>query len=198
MRATFPITVREKTDNGIEHFDIYSRLAEDRIIYVDQQVDHRLSSIIVSELLYLASKNDQDITMYIDSPGGSVNAGLAIYDAMQTIKADVKTVGVGLCASMGAFLLSGGTKGKRFATPSTRIMIHMVSSGTEGTVMDQEISLNEAKTLNDYLHERMGVHCGKKKKDMLEMTQRDKWLSAEEAKKIGLIDGVIAFGKNKW
>lgn len=198
MKNTFPITVREKTDNGIEHWDIYSRLAEDRIIYIDQQVDMRLSSIIVSELLFLDSKNDQDITLYIDSPGGSVTAGLAIYDTMQTIKSDVKTVGVGLCASMGAFLLSSGTKGKRFVTPSTRVMIHMVSSGTEGTVADQEIALNESKFLNEYLHERMGVHCGKKKKDMLELTQRDKWLSGEEAKKIGLIDGVISFGKKKW
>lgn len=194
----YPLTVREKTANGIEAFDIYSRLLQDRIIYLDGAVNAVSSSIIVSELLYLANQSEEDITMYIDSPGGSVTSGLSIYDAMQTIVPDVKTVGVGLCASMGAFLLSAGTKGKRFCLPSARIMVHMVSSGTEGTVVDQEISLENAKALNDYLYERMGIHCGKDAKTLKENTLRDKWMSAEEAIKFGLADKVMPFNSKKW
>jgi ATP-dependent Clp protease protease subunit len=117
---------------------------------------------------------------------------------MQTIVSDIKTVGVGLCASMGAFLLSSGTKGKRYCLPSSRVMVHMVSSGTEGTVVDQEIALENAKTLNDYLYERLAIHCGKTSAQLKDVTQRDKWMSAEESVKFGIIDKVMNYNEKKW
>ena len=192
-RNVHPLSVRERTENGIESFDIFSRLLKDRIIYIDQEVDSHMSSVIVAEMLYLSNQSEEDIKLYINSPGGSVVDGLAIYDTCRTIRCDVQTIGLGLCASMGAFLLSGGTKGKRFATPSARIMIHMVSGGTSGTIRDMEIRLKNAQFLNDYLADRLAIHCNKSKKVIEEAIDRDNWMTPEEAIKFGLIDKIFPF-----
>lgn len=185
--------VREKNEEGYwEQFDLFSRLLKDRIIYLDSEFEDDMASIIVGQLLFLSnSDSEADITMYINSPGGSVTSGLAIYDTMQMIPNKIKTVAVGSACSMGAFILSSGTKGMRYSTPSSRIMIHMVSAGSEGTTKDMEITYLEVKRLNDYLLERLALHCGKSKKIIEAETDRDKWFSAEEAKKFGLIDHVI-------
>jgi ATP-dependent Clp protease protease subunit len=185
-------TVVEKTYDGERAFDIYSRLLNERIIFLGEDVNEHTANVVVAQLLHLAyDDSKKDIKLYINSPGGSVYDGLAIYDTMQYIAPDVMTIGVGLQASMGSFLLSSGTKGKRFALPNSRIMMHQPSSGTQGKVTDQEISLRESiyvkQLLNDILAKNTGQKIAKIEKDM----DRDFWMSAEEAKKYGLIDEVI-------
>lgn len=192
-----PVVVRKRTANGTEQFDLFSRLNEDRIIFMDTDVNSHMASLIVSQLLVLSQQDaEQEITMYINSPGGSVTDGLAIYDTMQMIPNPIRTICVGQCASMGAFLLSAGTKGLRQALPSSRIMIHQVSGGQQGTTADCRIRFNEQERLNEYLDERIGVHCGKGAKAVTKATQRDCWFNAEEAKKFGLVDSVL-YSKNK-
>jgi len=192
------IRVREKTDNGYEFWDVFSRLAEDRILMLDTDFNDAMCGNIVSQLLFLAKESDEPITMYINSPGGSVTSGLAIYDTMQMIPNIVKTVCLGNACSMGAFILSSGSKGHRSATPSSRIMIHMVSGGAQGTTTDVKIRLQEQERLNDYLNKRLAVHCGKKVADIEAATDRDNWMSAKEGVKFGIIDEVMDFHKSSW
>lgn len=185
-------TVIERTHEGERAFDIYSRLLNERIIFLGEDVNQHTANVIVAQLLHLAyDDSKKDIKLYINSPGGSVYDGLAIYDTIQYIKPDVVTIGVGLQASMGSFLLSSGTKGKRFALPNSRIMMHQPSSGTQGKITDQEIDLRESifikKQLNGILAKNTGQKISKIEKD----ADRDFWMSAQEAKAYGLIDEVI-------
>lgn len=185
-------TVIEKTYEGERAFDIYSRLLNERIIFLGEDVNEATANLVVAQLLHLAYADPKkDIKLYINSPGGTVYDGLAIYDTIQYIRPDVQTIGIGLQASMGAFLLSSGTKGKRFALPNSRVMIHQPSSGTQGKVTDQEIGLREAihlkKQLNEMLAKNTGQKLAKIEKDM----ERDFWMSSQEAKAYGIIDEVI-------
>lgn len=181
-----------KTRDGERGYDIYSRLLEDRIIFLGEEVNEHTANVVVAQLLHLANEDpNKDIQLYINSPGGSVYDGLAIYDTMQFIKPDVQTFGIGLQASMGAFLLSSGTKGKRFVLPNSRVMIHQPSSGTQGKVTDQEITLREALTLKEKLAEVMAKNTGQKLAKVKADMERDFWMSAEEAVKYGVVDEVI-------
>jgi len=185
-------TVIKKSHDGERAYDIYSRLLKDRIIFLGEEVNEHTANIVVAQLIHLADEDPKkDIKLYINSPGGSVYDGLAIYDTIQYIAPDVQTIGIGLQASMGAFLLSSGTKGKRFALPSSRIMIHQPSSGTQGKITDQEITLKEGiflkKMLNEILAKNTGQRLAKVEKD----AERDFWMSAADAKTYGLIDEVI-------
>jgi len=179
--------------DGERAYDIYSRLLEERVIFLGEDVNEQTANIIVAQLLHLAHEDPkQDIKLYINSPGGHVYDGLAIYDTIQFIKPDVQTIGIGLQASMGAFLLSSGTKGKRFALPNSRIMIHQPSSGTQGKITDQEITLKEGIYLKKLLNEILAKNTGQKLSKVEQDADRDYWMSASEAKKYGLIDRVIA------
>lgn len=186
-------TVIKKSHDGERAYDIYSRLLKDRIIFLGEEVNEHTANIVVAQLIHLADEDPKkDIKLYINSPGGSVYDGLAIYDTIKYIAPDVQTIGIGLQASMGAFLLSSGTKGKRFALPSSRIMIHQPSSGTQGKITDQEITLKEGiflkKMLNEILAKNTGQRLSKVEKD----AERDFWMSAADAKAYGLIDEVIS------
>ena len=173
-------------------YDIYSRLLEDRIIYLGDEVNHQTANLVVAQLLFLESKDPhKDITLYINSPGGSVSDGLAIYDTMNFIKSDVSTVGMGLQASMGAFLLSSGAKGKRYVLPNSRVMIHQVSSGTQGTATDMEISLKETIRLKKLLNEIMAKNTGQTLSKVEVDAERDFWMTAEEAVAYGVADKII-------
>lgn len=181
-----------KTRDGERGYDIYSRLLEDRIIFLGEEVNEATANVVVAQLLHLANEDpNKDIQLYINSPGGSVYDGLAIYDTIQFIKPDVQTIGIGLQASMGAFLLSSGTKGKRMMLPNARVMIHQPSSGTQGKVTDQEISLREALYLKQRLTEIMAKNVGQKVDKVKADMERDFWMSAEEAVKYGIVDEVI-------
>jgi len=181
-----------RTRDGERGYDIYSRLLEDRIIFLGEEVTEMTANVVVAQLLHLANENpDKDIQLYINSPGGSVYDGLAIYDTMQYIAPDVQTIGIGLQASMGAFLLSSGTKGKRFVLPNARVMIHQPSSGTRGKVTDQEISLRESIALKERLATIMADNTGQKLDKIKADMERDYWLSAADAVAYGLADEVI-------
>ena len=181
-----------RTRDGERGYDIYSRLLEDRIIFLGEEVTEMTANVVVAQLLHLANENpDKDIQLYINSPGGSVYDGLAIYDTMQYIAPDVQTIGIGLQASMGAFLLSGGAKGKRFVLPNARVMIHQPSSGTRGKVTDQEISLRESIALKERLATIMADNTGQKLDKIKADMERDYWLSAADAVAYGLADEVI-------
>ncbi|MEO7904755.1 MAG: ATP-dependent Clp protease proteolytic subunit [Candidatus Saccharimonadales bacterium] len=185
-------TVIERTSEGERAFDIYSRLLTERIIFLGEDVNEHTANIVVAQLLHLAYDDPKaDIKLYINSPGGSVYDGLAIYDTMQFISCDVSTIGIGLQASMGAFLLSSGAKGKRFALPNSRIMIHQPSSGTQGKITDQEITLREGLFLKERLNKILAKNTGQKLDKIEKDADRDFWMSAEESVKYGLIDKVI-------
>ncbi len=185
-------TVVESSPQGERAYDIYSRLLKERVIFLGEDVNEHTANLVVAQLLHLAYEDPQeDIKLYINSPGGSVYDGLAIYDTMQYIKPDIQTIGIGLQASMGAFLLSSGTKGKRFALPNSRIMIHQPSSGTRGKITDQEIMLNEGIYLKKKLNEILAKNTGQPLKKIEKDVDRDFWMSGQEAKKYGLIDKVI-------
>lgn len=186
-----PIVV-EQTNRGERSYDIYSRLLQERIIFLGEEVNDVTASLVVAQLLYLESDDpDKDIKLYINSPGGSVSAGLAIYDTMQYIKCDVSTICIGMAASMGAFLLAAGAKGKRFALPNSEIMIHQPMGGTRGQAADIKIHadhiLKTRDTLNRILAERTGQPLEKVERD----TDRDNFMSAEQAKEYGIVDEVI-------
>lgn len=186
-------TVIEKSPEGERAFDIYSRLLNERVIFLGEDVNEHTANLVVAQLLHLAYTDpDKDIKLYINSPGGSVYDGLAIYDTIQYIKPDVQTIGIGLQASMGAFLLSSGTKGKRVALPSSRVMIHQPSSGTQGKITDQEITLREGIFLKKKLNEILAQNTGQKLSKIEKDVDRDFWMSADEAKQYGIIDEVIA------
>lgn len=185
-------TVVEKSYDGERAYDIYSRLLKERIIFLGDEVNETTANIVVAQLLHLAYEDPKkDISLYINSPGGSVSDGLAIYDTMQFIKPDVATYGIGLQASMGAFLLSSGAKGKRFLLPNSRVMIHQPSSGTQGKVTDQEISLREAVRLKELLAEITAKNSGQKLAKVKADMERDFWMSADEAVAYGLVDKVV-------
>lgn len=185
-------TVVEETNRGERAYDIYSRLLKERVVFLGDQVTSDTANIVIAQLLHLAYEDPKkDIKLYINSPGGSVYDGLAIIDTMNYIEPDVQTIGIGLQASMGAMLLSSGAKGKRFALPNARIMIHQPSSGTEGKITDQEIALKEGIYLKKVLIDMMAKNTGKTPKEIEKDMDRDNWMSAEEAQKYGIIDKVI-------
>ncbi len=185
-------TVIESSAQGERAFDIYSRLLKERIIFLGEGVNEHTANLVVAQLLHLAYEDPKkDISLYINSPGGSVYDGLAIYDTMQFIKPDVATYGIGLQASMGAFLLSSGAKGKRYALPNSRIMIHQPSSGTQGKISDQEITLREGIYLKKRLNEILAKNTGQKLSKIEKDVDRDFWMSADESVKYGIVDKVV-------
>lgn len=185
--------VIEQTSRGERSYDIYSRLLKERIIFLGEEVHDVSASVIVAQLLFLeADDPNKDIQLYINSPGGSVTAGLAIYDTMQYIKCDVSTVCIGMAASMGAFLLSGGAKGKRFALPNAEIMIHQPSGGAQGQATEISIAAEHILRTRQKLNEIMAANTGQPLETIKADTERDNFMSAEEAKAYGLIDEVIA------
>ncbi|MGB3023233.1 MAG: ATP-dependent Clp protease proteolytic subunit [Candidatus Saccharimonadales bacterium] len=185
-------TVIEKSHDGERAYDIYSKLLKERIVFLGDEVNEATANIVVAQLLHLAYEDPKkDISLYINSPGGSVSDGLAIYDTMQFIKPDVATYGIGLQASMGAFLLSSGAKGKRYVLPNSRVMIHQPSSGTQGKVTDQEISLREAIRLKELLAEITAKNTGQKLAKVKADMERDFWMDAREAVAYGIADKVV-------
>ena len=191
MSSLIPYVV-EQTSRGERSYDLYSRLLNDRIVFLNGEVNEASASIIVAELLYLEAQDpDKDIQMYINSPGGSVTDGLAIYDTMQYIKADVSTICVGMAASMGAFLLSAGAKGKRICLPNAEVMIHQVLGETKGQETDIQIEARHMAKIKKTLTEIIAKNCGKTYEQVYADCERNNWMSAEEAKEYGLIDSVI-------
>ena len=178
-------------------YDIYSRLLEDRIIFLTGEINDVSANVVIAQLIYLEGKNpDKDIYLYINSPGGSVTAGIAIYDTMNYIKCDVSTICIGMAASMGAFLLSSGTKGKRFALPNSEIMIHQPLGGTQGQASDIEIQAKHMKKTKNMLNRILSENTGKPIEEIEKDTDRDNYMSADEAKKYGLIDSIFVTRKN--
>ena len=189
--ALIPYVV-EQTSRGERSYDIYSRLLKDRIIFLGSEVNDITANLVVAQLLFLEAEDpDKDIQLYINSPGGSVTAGMAIYDTMHFIKCDVSTNCIGMAASMGAFLLAGGAKGKRYALPNAEIMIHQPSGGTQGQATEIEIAAKHILNTKEKLNRILAENCGRKYEDLVNDTDRDNWKSAEEAKAYGLIDEVI-------
>jgi ATP-dependent Clp protease protease subunit len=184
--------VIEQTSRGERSYDIFSRLLKDRIIFLSDEVNDATASLVVAQLLFLESEDpNKDIHFYINSPGGSVTAGMAIYDTMQYVKCDVSTTCIGMAASMGAFLLAGGAKGKRFALPNAEIMIHQPSGGAQGQASDIKINADHILKIRDNLNRLLSENTGKPLETIEADTERDNWLSATEAKEYGLIDAVI-------
>ena len=184
--------VVEQTSRGERSYDIFSRLLNDRIIFLSEEVNDATASLVVAQMLYLeAQAPDKDIQFYIDSPGGSVTAGMAIYDTMQYIKCDVATITIGMAASMGAFLLSAGTKGKRMALPNAEIMIHQPSAGTQGQITDMAIHLKRLQVIKERMNKIMAENTGRTVEEVTAACERDNFMSAEEALAFGLIDQVI-------
>jgi ATP-dependent Clp protease protease subunit len=189
---TIPYVV-EKTGRGERAYDIYSRLMEERIIFIGTGIDDTVANIVMAQLLFLDKMNKaQDVHIYINSPGGSVTAGLAIYDTMQFIQPDVSTYCLGQAASMGAVLLAGGTKGKRYALPNSRVMIHQPWGGTQGTAKDMEIQVKEILKMKRNLEGILAHHSGRTPEELAEACDRDNFMSPDEAKAFGLIDHVVA------
>ncbi|MDD5945312.1 MAG: ATP-dependent Clp endopeptidase proteolytic subunit ClpP [Clostridia bacterium] len=184
--------VIEQTNQGERSYDIYSRLLKDRIIFLGEEVTDAAASVIVAQLLFLAAEDpDKDINLYINSPGGSVTAGMAIYDTMQYIKPDVSTICIGMAASMGAFLLAGGQKGKRFALPNSEIMIHQPSGGAKGQATEIQIVAENILKIKKKLNQILSENTGKPYEQVVRDTERDNYMSAQEAVEYGLIDAVI-------
>lgn len=184
--------VVEQTSRGERSFDIYSRLLKERVIFVVGPVEDNMANLIVAQLLFLESENpDKDISLYINSPGGSVTAGLAIYDTMQFIKPDISTICIGQAASMGAFLLSGGAKGKRFCLPNSRVMIHQPSGGAQGQATDIDIQAKEILIIRERLNRLLAEHTGQAIETIEADTERDNFMSATTAKEYGLVDEVL-------
>lgn len=194
MQNYYPVPfVIEKTGRGERQYDIYSRLLEDRIIFLGTPIDDQVANAVMAQLLFLdKTGRNQDIKMYINSPGGSVTAGLAIYDTMQLVEPDIATYCLGQAASMGAFLLSAGTPGKRYALPNSRVMIHQPSGGSGGTAADMEIQVAEILKMKKNLERLLGDHCKKSAEQIAEASDRDNFMSPQEAKDFGLIDEIVA------
>ena len=184
--------VVEQTSRGERSYDIFSRLLNDRIIFLSEEVNDATASLVVAQLLYLEAQDpDKDIQFYINSPGGSVTAGMAIYDTMKYIKCDVATICVGMAASMGAFLLSAGTKGKRMALSNAEIMIHQPSAGTQGQITDMAIHMKRLQTIKERMNKILAENCGQDIDTVTAACERDNFMTAEEAKAFGLIDRVL-------
>lgn len=189
--ALVPMVV-EQTAKGERSYDIYSRLLKERVIFLTGQVEDHMANLVVAQLLFLESENpDKDIFLYINSPGGSVSAGMSIYDTMQFIKPNVSTVCMGMAASMGAFLLAGGEKGKRYALPNAKIMIHQPLGGYQGQASDIEIHANEIIKTKRKLNEILAEHTGQEYDTLASDTDRDNFMTSEEAMEYGLIDGIL-------
>ena len=190
--------VVEQSNRGERSYDIYSRLLKDRIIFLGEEVNDVTASLVVAQLLFLAAEDpDKDINLYINSPGGSVTAGMAIYDTMQYIKPDVSTICIGMAASMGAFLLAGGAKGKRYALPNAEVMIHQPSGGARGQATDIRIHAENILRTKAKLNQILAENPGKPVEEVERDTERDNFMSAEEAKAYGLIDAVITKPQTK-
>ncbi|MCD8068057.1 MAG: ATP-dependent Clp endopeptidase proteolytic subunit ClpP [Lachnospiraceae bacterium] len=184
--------VIEQTSRGERSYDIYSRLLKDRIIFLGEEVNDTSASVVVAQLLFLEAEDpDKDIHLYINSPGGSISAGMAIYDTMQYIKCDVSTICVGMAASMGAFLLAGGAKGKRMALPNSEIMIHQPSGGAQGQATEIEITAKHILFIKERMNRILAENCGKSYEEVARDTERDNWLTAQDAMEYGLIDSVV-------
>lgn len=191
-RAVLVPMVVEQTARGERSYDIYSRLLKDRVIFMTGQVEDHMANLIVAQMLYLESENpDKDIHLYINSPGGSVTAGLSIYDTMQFIQPNVSTMCIGQAASMGAMLLAGGAKGKRYALPHSRLMIHQPSGGAQGQASDIEIQANEIIKMRENLNILLSKHTGQEVETIARDTERDHYMSAEQALEYGLVDKII-------
>ena len=189
--ATIPYVI-EQNSRGERSYDIYSRLLKDRIIFLGEEVNETTASLVVAQLLFLESEDPgKDIHLYINSPGGMVTAGMAIYDTIQYIKCDVSTICIGMAASMGAFLLAGGAKGKRFALPNAEVMIHQPSGGAKGQATEIQIAAENILKTKKKLNQMLADNTGKPYEVVAEDTERDHWMSAEEALDYGLIDGII-------
>lgn len=189
--STIPYVI-EQTSRGERSYDIFSRLLNDRIVLLSEEVNDTTASLIVAQLLFLEAQDpDKDIQFYINSPGGSVTAGMAIYDTMQYIKCDVSTICIGMAASMGAFLLSSGAKGKRFALPNAEIMIHQPSAGTQGQVTDMAIHLRRLQVIKERINKILADNTGKPLEVVTADCERDNFMTADEAVEYGLIDKVI-------
>ena len=185
--------VIEQTSRGERSYDIYSRLLEDRIIFLGEEVNATSASVVVAQLLFLEAEDpSKDIHLYINSPGGEITSGMAIYDTMQYIKCDVSTICIGMAASMGAFLLSGGTKGKRYALPNAEIMIHQPSGGSQGQATDMKIVAEHILKTKARMNRLMAEHTGQPVEKVEADTERDNWMTAEEAKAYGLVDDVLS------
>lgn len=188
--ALVPMVI-EQTSRGERSYDIYSRLLKERIIFLTGQVEDHMANLVVAQMLFLEAENpDKDIHLYINSPGGVITAGMSIYDTMQFIKPDVSTICMGQACSMGAFLLTSGTKGKRYCLPNSRVMIHQPLGGFQGQASDIEIHAKEILKIKSRMNELMAKHTGKKIKDVENDTERDRFLSAEEAVSYGLVDKI--------
>lgn len=186
-------TVVESTGRGERAYDIYSRLLNERIVFLGDEVNTQTANLVVAQLLHLECEDStKDIQLYINSPGGSVTAGMAIYDTMQYIKCDVSTICIGMAASMGAFLLAGGTKGKRFALPHSEIMIHQPLGGTNGQATDIEIAAKHILHTKEVLNKELALNTGQSYETICQDTDRDNWMTADEAMKYGLVDSVIS------
>ena len=184
--------VVEQTNGGERSYDIFSRLLNDRIIFLSEEVNDTTASLVVAQLLYLESQDpDKDIQFYINSPDGSVTAGMAIYDTMQYVKCDVSTICIGLAASMGAFLLSAGTKGKRLALPNSEIMIHQPSAGTQGQITDMALHLKRLEVVKERMNRILAENTGKSVEQVTADCERDNFMTAQQALEYGLIDRVI-------
>ncbi len=187
-----PVVV-EQTSRGERSYDIFSRLLKERIVFLDGEVNDATADLVVAQMLFLEAEDpEKDIQLYINSPGGSVTAGMAIYDTMNFIKCDVSTICIGMAASMGAFLLSGGAKGKRYALPNAEIMIHQPLGGAQGQATEIEIAAKHILQTKEKLNRILAENCGKTYEELVEDTDRDNWKTAEEAKAYGLIDDVIS------
>ena len=185
-------TVIESTNRGERAYDIYSRLLKERIIFLGDKVNDVTASLVVAQLLFLESEDsNKDINLYINSPGGTVTAGMAIYDTMNYIKCDVSTICVGMAASMGAFLLAGGAKGKRYALPNSEIMIHQPLGGTQGQATDMEIDVKHMLRIKDNLIKILAQNTGKEYDEVYADCERNNWMSAHQAKEYGIIDSVV-------
>ena len=185
--------VIEETNRGERSFDIYSRLLKERIIFLNEEVNDQTAGLVVAQLLFLESEDPQkDISLYIDSPGGSISAGMAIYDPMQYVKCDVSTICVGMAASMGAFLLAGGTKGKRYSLPNSEILIHQPMGGAQGQATEIQIAAEHILKIRKRMNEMLAGFTGQDIETINKDTDRDNWMTAEEAKAYGLIDEIIA------
>lgn len=193
MRMPLIPTVIERETYGERVYDIYSRLLKERIIFLGEPIDDTVANIVIAQMLFLDSQDSkQDIKLYINSPGGSVSAGLAVYDTIQYVKADVSTICVGIAASMGATLLSAGTKGKRFALPNAEVMIHQVMGGAQGQATDIKIQAEHILAIRDRLNKILAYHTGQPLKNIERDTDRDNYMSAEAAKAYGIVDAIIA------
>jgi ATP-dependent Clp protease protease subunit len=197
IKALVPIVI-EQTSRGERSFDIFSRLLNERIVFLGHEIDDQIADLVIAQLLHLESEDpDKDIQLYINSPGGSVTSGLAVYDAMQYIRCDVATSCIGQCASMAAVLLASGAPGKRFALPNSRILIHQPWGGTQGQVTDIEIQAKEMLRIRASLDEILAKHTGQTVKKIHRDTERDNIMTAEEAAKYGLVDAVFTHREKK-